>query len=200
MKNASMKKNTVVALAVMSIFAAANVAHAAITTQTATATWSASASKASTAALSVSSDDLSSDFVYSAASGFVDIIAPFTLKVTGEGSATAFKLVASTPTDNVLSSADVVSTLTVAVKSGGTTVVPAGTTVYDSTTATHDADYDNLGTAYTYNGETDVASKFTLSVGQPTSNGAPVPFFALPNTTWSGDVKIDFTATWTVPV
>ncbi|WP_145578065.1 common pilus major fimbrillin subunit EcpA [Yersinia mollaretii] len=204
MKSVSMKKNAVAAMVVMSIFAATNVAHAATVEKTATATWAATAIKTTTAALSVVSDDLATDFTYSAVDGFSTVDAPFTLTVTGEGSATAFKLTANTTGANKLTSADTTSTLNVQVSKGSDPLpisgVP-GVTLFDSATALHTPEYDGLLTGYNKNSDTDVLGKFKLSIYNPTSNGStPVLPFALPNTTWSGDVGVQFTAVWTVPV
>ncbi|MDR7875119.1 common pilus major fimbrillin subunit EcpA [Yersinia mollaretii] len=204
MKNVSMKKNAVAAMVVMSIFAATNVAHAAVVEKTATATWAAKATKATTAALSVVSDDLATDFTYSAVDGFSTVDAPFTLTVTGDGSATAFKLTANTIGANKLTSIDNNSTLSVRVSKGTDPLPIAGTTgvtLFDSATSLHTPEYEGLVTGYKSNADTDVLGNFKLSIFNPTSDGSTgVLPFALPNTAWTGDVGVQFTAVWTVPV
>ncbi|MCB5309648.1 common pilus major fimbrillin subunit EcpA [Yersinia massiliensis] len=204
MKNASMKKNTVVALAVMSIFAAANVAHAAIHQETATATWTANASKTTTAKLAVDVDStVDPEFIYNNTDGFGTVDAPFKLTVSGEGSATAFTLAAKTTGSNTLHAAVGTSTLNVGVMSGTTTLLAAADTIiFDAATpGSYNPDFDPLSTSYNDNVDRDVNSKFTLKVINSTNDsGANVAPFAMPNTTWSGDVKVVFTANWTVPV
>ncbi|WP_145515023.1 common pilus major fimbrillin subunit EcpA [Yersinia massiliensis] len=203
MKNASMKKNTVVALAVMSIFAAANVAHAATHQETATATWTASASKTTTAKLAVDVDStVNPEFTYNNTDGFGTVDAPFKLTVSGEGSATAFTLAAKTISTNTLTAAVGASTLSVGVMSGTTMLGATDTTIFDAATpGSYNPDFNSLSTSYKDNIDQDVNSKFTLKVTKSTNDsGATVTPFAMPNTTWSGDVKVVFTANWTVPV
>ncbi|MEL5307480.1 common pilus major fimbrillin subunit EcpA [Serratia nevei] len=194
-----MKKMTL-ALAIVSAFAAVSTAQAADVTAQALATWSATAKKDTTSKLVVTPIG-SLTFNYAEGiKGFNSQKGLFDVTVEGDTTATAFKLT-SKLVSNTLTQLDTSgSTLEVGVNYNGAAVEKtAETTMIDTTAGILGGNLSALSNAYNQAGRTSAQDQFTFSIIGATSNGttAVMDFSTLPEGIWSGDVSVEFNATWT---
>ncbi|WP_145552000.1 common pilus major fimbrillin subunit EcpA [Yersinia mollaretii] len=208
-------KNTVIIAAIVSAFVAIPAAQAVNVTDHATVTWGVSAKKTSTASLAVVADnggevEFNFDPVtnkFGMEKSFIDVT------IGGDGSSSAFKLVA-TLGNKILTHDDGanISTLTVGMLYNlyEATTPTAGST-FTLLNSTDSQSVLNDAMKHLINGTTNPRFKretksngadilfFRIESG--TANGTAVPnLYNLPNGNWSGDVTVNFTATWTVPV
>ncbi|CQD41547.1 common pilus major fimbrillin subunit EcpA [Yersinia mollaretii] len=207
MKKLSMKKNAVAAMVVMSIFAATNVAHAVSVVKTNTATWTVTANKLSSASLAVNATGTLPVIAFSTSnvsgatvSSFSAADAPFEVVLGGDASATAFTLTAMPATGNRLTSTADSSYLDIGVSYNNAIMSStAQTNLYTNTTTT--GSLSNLGNIAVNNGVGVAGDKFTFQVIGASADGTSTTtnYGSLPNTSWSGNVGVNFTATWTEP-
>jgi len=168
-------------------------------TATATATWTATATKDTTSTLVVTPLD-SITFQYAEGmQRFNTQNGAFDVTIQGQGGATDFKLAAQVLSNTLTGSG--ASTLDVGVAWNGTAL--------SSTAATDLVNHGNNLTsglaslvsnnAYASADRTSAQGNFTFSIDSATSDGSTTTTFAqLNDGFWSGDVKVQFTATWTV--
>ncbi|MBN5376388.1 common pilus major fimbrillin subunit EcpA [Serratia marcescens] len=194
-----MKKMTL-ALAIVSAFAAVSTAQAADVTAQALATWSATAKKDTTSKLVVTPIGSLAFNYAEGIKGFNSQKGLFDVTVEGDTTATAFKLT-SKLVSNTLTQLDTSgSTLEVGVNYNGAVVgKTAETTMIDTTAGILGGNLSALSNAYNQAGRTSAQDQFTFSIIGPTSNGttAVTDFSTLPEGIWSGDVSVEFNATWT---
>lgn len=208
MKKLSMKKNAVAAMVVMSIFAATNMAHAATLTQTDSSSWHVTANKLSSASLAVNPTGSLPVITFTTenvgtvpTSTFSTADAPFEVVLGGDASATAFTLTANTIAGQTrLASTLNSSYLEIGVAYNSTPLTTASQTTIFSNGTTSGA-FAGLASTALNNGVTAAGDKFVFSVASFSADGTNVIANpnALPNTTWSGNIGVQFTATWTVP-
>ncbi|MFP7325938.1 common pilus major fimbrillin subunit EcpA [Serratia marcescens] len=194
-----MKKMTL-ALAIVSAFAAVSTAQAADVTAQALATWSATAKKDTTSKLVVTPIGSLAFNYAEGIKGFNSQKGLFDVTVEGDTTATAFKLT-SKLVSNTLTQLDTSgSTLEVGVNYNGAVVgKTAETTMIDTTAGILGGNLSALSNAYNQAGRTSAQDQFTFSIIGATSNGttAVADFSTLPEGIWSGDVSVEFNATWT---
>lgn len=207
-------KNKVIIAAMVSAFVAIPAAQATNLTDHTTVTWDISAKKTSTATLAVeAANDGEVSFSFDPTTNqFGEEESFINVMVHGDGSATAFKLVA-TLGDKTLThdNGASVSTLTVGmlynVYDTTTPVFGSSFTLLDSTiprSVTSDAMKALI------NGVNPRYKRNTTSTGNDllyfkvvsgnANNTAVTDLSKLPNGNWSGNLTVNFTATWTVPV
>ena len=176
-------KKKVLAIALVTAFTGMGVAQAADVTAQAVATWSATAKKDTTSKLVVTPLG-SLAFQYAEGiKGFNSQKGLFDVAIEGDTTATAFKL----------TSRLITNTLTQLDTSGSTLSVGV--------------DYNNimggnlsaLANGYNASGRTTAQDGFTFSIISGTTNGttAVTDYSTLPEGIWSGDVSVQFDATWT---
>ncbi|QXD01078.1 common pilus major fimbrillin subunit EcpA [Klebsiella sp. PL-2018] len=171
-------------------------------TASATASWDATATKDTTSLLTVT--PLSSlTFEYAEAlNTFNAQDSGFDVSITGQDTATDFSLAAKIISNTLIKgSGEDASTLGVGVAWNGTALNKTTDTVLVSTAKT--AGLENLVANGAYNGTSRVSDKSTFKFTIESATGPdkdPVDeFAALPDGYWSGDVKVQFTATWNTP-
>ncbi|CBG89659.1 common pilus major fimbrillin subunit EcpA [Citrobacter rodentium] len=192
-------KKILLAASLASVFATAN-ATADVSIES-TATWDATAIKDTRSELVITPlNSLSFQYaqglnVFNTQNGAFDITIP------GKEGATDFELTAKLISNTLINSSGDASTLNVGVIWNGTALSSASETVLVNKTKT--SGLENLLAEGAYNGTERVSdrSDFTFSIASATTDGAtPVTDFAsLPDGYWTGDVKVQFTATWTTP-
>ena len=192
----------IIAVALVAAFSGMGVAQAVDVTAQAVATWSATAKKDTTSKLVVTPLG-SLAFNYSeGVKGFNTQKGLFDVTVAGDSTATAFKLT-SRLVSNTLTQLDTSgSTLSVGVDYNGQSVSKtANTTMIDTAAGINGGNLSALSTGYKTAGRTSAQDLFTFSIISGTSNGstAVADYSALPEGIWSGDVSVQFDATWTKP-
>ncbi|HEJ9095288.1 TPA: common pilus major fimbrillin subunit EcpA [Serratia odorifera] len=195
-----MKKMTL-ALAIVSAFVAVNAAQAADVTAQALATWSATAKKDTSSKLVVTPIG-SLTFQYAEGiKGFNSQKGLFDVTVEGDATATAFKLT-SKLVSNTLTQLDTSgSTLDVGVNYNGTEVVKtAETTMIDTANGILGGNLSTLSNGYNVASRSSAQDQFTFSIIGATTDGttAVTDYSTLPEGIWSGDVSVEFNATWTI--
>ena len=194
-----MKKITL-ALAIISAFAAVSTAQAADVTAQALATWSATAKKDTTSKLVVTPIGSLSFNYAEGIKGFNSQKGLFDVTVEGDATATAFKLT-SKLVSNTLTQLDTSgSTLSVGVDYNGAAVEKtADTTMIDTAAGTLGGNLSALSNGYNTAGRTTAQDGFTFSIISGTTDGttAVTDYSTLPEGIWSGDVSVQFDATWT---
>ncbi|CAI0929187.1 Meningitis associated and temperature regulated protein B [Serratia quinivorans] len=188
------------ALAIISAFAAVNTAQAADVTAQALATWSATAKKDTTSKLVVTPIGSLSFNYAEGIKGFNSQKGLFDVTVEGDATATAFKLT-SKLVSNTLTQLDTSgSTLNVGVNYNGAAVEKtAETTMIDTSAGILGGNLSALSNAYNKAVRTSAQDQFTFTIIGATSDGttAVTDFSTLPEGIWSGDVSVEFNATWT---
>lgn len=210
-----MKKISIVA-AIISALSIIPAGQAANVASPSTVTWQTSAKKTSTASLAVEvANDGEIEFYFDPDTNKFDTTdSIFNVAITGDGSATAFKLVA-TLGDNTLThtSGASVSTLKVGMlynlyddvtPTAGTSFTLLDSTVQKSVMRDAMRTLINTTTAhpvskYKLQGKSTASDVFLFNIVSGTSNGVTVPIQNLPNGDWSGSVTVNLVATWTVP-
>lgn len=191
-----MKKN-LIALTTVAVLGFAAATQAAVVEATSVATWQATAKKDSTSELVVT--PLSSlTFVYNEGmKDFNTVNGLFDVAIKGVASATAFTLKAKKLNGTLYhTSGD--STVDVGLVWGG---LPVNTNSY-SILMVSAADLTGGTLAPLLNGfkddtqRTTAQSSIAFSIEKPTTNGSPTTFDALPDGLWSGEVNVEFMATW----
>ena len=183
-----------VAAAVVSINAMADI------TASATASWDASATKDTTSALVVTPLK-SLTFQYAEGiKAFNNQKGAFDITVEGQSGATDFTLT-SQIVSNTLSRTTDASTLDVGVNWNGTALNKTTPVTMIDTANNISAGLDVLAVSTAYAGSERVSTQgnFDFSIDSATSDGSTqTEFSELTDGYWSGDVRVQFTAVWTV--
>lgn len=163
----------------------------------ATATWKATAKKDSTSALEVTALD-SLAFQYSDGSkAFNTVNGLFDVSIKGDASATDFTLKAKklSGTLNHLSGG---STVDVGVMWQGVPVsTSAYTTLIDTAAGTTGGSLAPLAAGFKDDTQSTTAQgAFSFNIEKATVNGADAEFNTLPDGLWSGEVNVEFVASW----
>ncbi|CAM4117579.1 common pilus major fimbrillin subunit EcpA [Serratia silvae] len=193
-------KNITLALAAVAAFAVTGTAQATGTTAHALATWSATAKKDASSKLIVTPLG-SLTFEYAEGiKGFNSLKGLFDVTIEGEGTATDFKLT-SKLVSNTLTQLDTSgSTLEVGVNYNGTAIDKiAETTLIDVNRGILGGNLGILASTYNQAGRTSAQDQFTFNIIGATADGtvAVTDFSTLPEGIWSGEVSVEFNATWT---
>jgi len=194
-----MKKNLIV-IALFTAFAGMGVAQAADVSAQAVATWSATAKKDTTSKLVVTPLG-SLTFQYAEGiKGFNSAKGLFDVTVEGDETATDFKLTSRLLTNTLTQLDQSGSTLKVGVEYNGEPVTTASPLVMiDTANNILGGNLSALSNAYNQAGRTSAQDGFTFKIASGTTDGttAATDFSALPEGIWSGDVSVQFDATWT---
>ncbi|MGG8006757.1 fimbrial protein [Klebsiella aerogenes] len=188
----------ILVLAILASLSGVGVAQAADVTAQALATWKATAKKDTTSKLVVTPLG-SLDFQYSQGiKGFNTQKGLFDVSIQGETAATAFKLTSKLVTNTLTQLDTSGSTLLVGVKYNGVDVTKDGNTpMIDTAAGIMGGNLSALSTGF----KTAATAQdgFTFSIIGGTSNGtlAVTDYSTLPDGIWSGDVSVQFDATWT---
>lgn len=176
------------------------IAHAADTTASANATWRAVAKKDTTSKLVVTSlGGLNFNYAegtkkFNTETGLFDIT------ISGDTSAKGFKLT-SKLINNTLAQPTTASTLFVGVDYNGSAITKeTETIIFNTDTKLDPASHLHVfSTTYNKSGRTSSQDLFTFSItGGTDANGEEIKDYTkLPEGLWSGDVTVQFTATWT---
>lgn len=186
----------------ISVFIAANAMADVTATATATASWDASATKDTTSMLVVTPLN-SLTFQYSEAlNAFNTENGAFDVTIKGKETATDFKLEAKIIGNTLTNASGDASTLNVGVAWIDTPLSKSKyTTLVDTTENT--SGLENLLALGAFNGPKRVSdrSSFKFTIASATTNGKALvdKFSELPDGYWTGDVKVQFNATWTTP-
>ena len=193
-------KKKVIALALVSAFVGMGAAHAADTTAQAVATWSATAKKDTTSKLVVTPLGSLSFQYAEGVKGFNTQKGLFDVAIEGDSTATAFKLTSRLLSNTLTQLDNSGSTLSVGVSYNGVAVEKTGDTVMiDTANNILGGNLSALATGYNNaTARTTAQDAFTFSILNGTVNGTtPAEFKDLPEGIWSGDVSVEFDATWT---
>lgn len=193
-----MKKLLLVA-SLASVFATANAL--ADVTASATASWDATATKDTTSMLVVTPLN-SLTFQYAEGlNGFNAQDGAFDVTIQGQDSATDFELTAQVISSTLTNASGDASTLDVGVAWNGKALSNASETVLVNGAST--SGLESLMADGAYNGTERVSdqSSFKFTIASATSDGttAVTDYSSLPDGYWTGDVKVQFNATWTTP-
>ncbi|EPA2552494.1 TPA: fimbrial protein [Escherichia coli] len=181
-------KKKVLAIALVTVFTGMGVAQAADVTAQAVATWSATAKKDTTSKLVVT--PLGS-LAFQYAEG---------IKGFNSQTATAFKLTSRLITNTLTQLDTSGSTLNVGVDYNGAAVEKTGDTVMiDTANGVLGGNLSPLANGYNASNRTTAQDGFTFSIISGTTNGttAVTDYSTQPEGIWSGDVSVQFDATWT---
>lgn len=193
-------KKKFLAIALVTTFSGMGVAQAADVTARAVATWSATAKKDTTSKLVVTPLG-SLAFQYAEGiKGFNSQKGLFDVAIEGDATATAFKLTSRLITNTLTQLDTSGSTLSVGVDYNGAAVKKtADTTMIDTAAGILGGNLNLLSKGYKVAGRTTAQEGFTFSIIGGTSDGtkAVTDYSALPEGIWSGDVSVQFDATWT---
>lgn len=193
-------KKKVLAIALVTAFTGMGVAQAADVTAQAVATWSATAKKDTTSKLVVTPLG-SLPFQYAEGiKGFNSQKGLFDVAIEGDTTATAFKLTSRLITNTLTQLDTSGSTLSVGVDYNGAAVEKTGDTVMiDTANNIMGGNLSALANGYNASGRTTAQDGFTFSIISGTTNGttAVTDYSTLPEGIWSGDVSVQFDATWT---
>ena len=178
-------KKLLLVTSLASVFVAANAM--ADVTASATASWDATATKDTTSMLVVT--PLNSQ------DGAFDVT------IQGQETATDFELTAQIISNTLTNASGDASTLNVGVAWNGTALTNSSDTVLVNSSST--SGLESLMADGAYNGAARVSdqSNFKFTIASATSDGsqAVTDYSALPDGYWTGDVKVQFNATWTTP-
>lgn len=168
-------------------------------TASATASWDATATKDTTSELVVT-PLTSLTFQYAEGlNAFNTQDGAFDVTIQGQESATDFELTAQIVSSTLTNASGDASTLDVGVAWNGTALSNSAETVLVNSSST--SGLESLMADGAYNGTERVSdqSSFKFSIASATSDGskAVTDYSTLPDGYWSGDVKVQFNATWT---
>lgn len=125
----------------------------------------------------------------------------FDVTIQGQESATDFELTAQVISNTLTNASGDASTLNVGVAWNGQALSNSAETVLVNAAST--SGLESLLADGAYNGAERVSdqSSFKFSIASATSDGstAVTDYSALPDGYWTGDVKVQFNATWTTP-
>ena len=193
-------KKKVLAIALVTVFTGMGVAQAADVTAQAVATWSATAKKDTTSKLVVTPLG-SLAFQYAEGiKGFNSQKGLFDVAIEGDSTATAFKLTSRLITNTLTQLDTSGSTLNVGVDYNGAAVEKTGDTVMiDTANGVLGGNLSPLANGYNASNRTTAQDGFTFTIISGTTNGttAVTDYSTLPEGIWSGDVSVQFDATWT---
>ena len=192
-------KKLLLVTSLASVFVAANAM--ADVTASATASWDATATKDTTSMLVVTPLN-SLTFQYAEGlNGFNSQDGAFDVTIQGQETATDFELTAQIISNTLTNASGDASTLNVGVAWNGTALTNSSDTVLVNSSST--SGLESLMSDGAYNGSDRVSdqSNFKFTIASATSDGStPVTdYSALPDGYWTGDVKVQFNATWTTP-
>lgn len=177
-----------------------NAAHAVDVKSQAVATWSATAKKDTTSKLVVTPLG-SLAFQYAeGVKGFNTQKGLFDVAITGDTTANSFKLTSRLLTNTLTQLDKSGSTLKVGVDYFGKAVTnDADTVMIDTANSILGGNLSALSTGYKNASRTTAQDGFTFSIISGTSDGTAVvtDYSSLPEGIWSGDVSVQFDATWT---
>ncbi|NUU65330.1 fimbrial protein [Enterobacteriaceae bacterium BIT-l23] len=169
-------------------------------TASATASWDATAIKDTTSALVVTPLK-SLNFKYAEGiKAFNTQSGAFDITIQGQSGATDFTLT-SQIVSNTLSRSTDASTLDIGVDWNGSKLSKTAATTMIDTANNVSAGLDALAVSTAYAGSDRISTQgnFTFSVDSATSDGSTVAAFKdLTDGYWSGDVRVQFTAVWTI--
>ncbi|HAV1569318.1 TPA: fimbrial protein [Enterobacter hormaechei subsp. steigerwaltii] len=192
--------NKFIAVTVFSACAYIGVAQAAEVTSQAVATWSATAKKETSSKLIVTPLG-SLTFQYAEqVKGFNTQKGLFDVAIDGEATATDFKLTSRLITNTLTKLDTSGSTLSVGVDYNGTSVEKSDDTVMiDTAAGILGGNLSALTNGYNQGGRTTAQDTFTFSIISGTTDGtaAITDYSLLTDGIWSGDVSVQFDATWT---
>lgn len=192
-------KLKMLAAALVTTFCVGAVQAADVTAQ-AVATWSATAKKDTTSKLVVTPLG-SLAFQYAEGiKGFNSQKGLFDVAIEGDSTATAFKLTSRLLTNTLTQLDTSGSTLSVGVDYNGSTVdKSADTVMIDTANGILGGNLSALASGYDQSGRTTAQDGFTFSINSGTADGttAVTDYSLLPEGIWSGDVSVQFDATWT---
>ena len=194
-----MKKSLLAACATSLLFCSG--AMAADVEASATASWDASATKDTTSMLVVTPLN-SLTFQYAEGlNGFNSQDGAFDVTIQGQETATDFELTAQIISNTLTNASGDASTLNVGVAWNGTALTNSSDTVLVNSSST--SGLESLMVDGAFNGAARVSdqSNFKFTIASATSDGsqAVTDYSALPDGYWTGDVKVQFNATWTTP-
>lgn len=195
-----MKSNALAFVLVTSL--GVGTSYAADVVSQAVATWSAIAKKDTTSKLVVT--PLSSlSFQYAEGiKGFNTQKGLFDVAIQGETTATAFKLTSRLLANTLTQHDGSGSTLSVGVGyMGENLTTTTDTALIDTTSNKYGGNLSALGQGFDSSGRVTAQDSFTFSILNGTSDGTTqiTDLSQLPEGTWSGDVSVQFDATWTTP-
>lgn len=191
----------IIAVALVTTLIGMGIAQAAEVTAQAVATWSATAKKDTTSKLVVTPLGSLSFQYAEGIKGFNSQKGLFDVVVEGDTTATAFKLTSKLVTNTLTQLDTSGSTLDVGVSYNGVPVEKSGDTVMiDTANSVFGGNLSALSTGYNTAGRTTAQDGFNFSIISGTADGStPVTDYStLPEGIWSGDVSVQFDATWTV--
>ncbi|MEA1064140.1 common pilus major fimbrillin subunit EcpA [Erwinia sp. HR93] len=195
-----MKKGILALATAVSFAGMMGAAQAADVTAEALATWSATAKKDTTSKLVVTPLG-SLNFDYAAGvKGFNTQDGLFDVTIEGDSTATAFKLTSRLVTNTLTQLDSSGSTLSVGVTYNGQDVdKTADTVMIDTAGGVLGGNLSTLSNSFNAAGRTSAQDKFKFSIISATSDGSTAvsDFSTLPEGIWSGDVSVQFDATWT---
>jgi hypothetical protein len=189
-------KRKILALALLSSFSMGAV-QAADTTAQAVATWSATAKKDTTSKLVVTPLGSLSFQYAEGVKGFNTQKGLFDVAVEGDSSATAFKLTSRLVSNTLTQLDGSGSTLNVGVNYFGNAVDKTSDTVLVDTLTGKSGGLSNIASNYNQAGR--FAGQDAFSIASATTDGTTpaTDLSVLPEGIWSGDVSVQFDATWT---
>lgn len=193
-----MKSNDL-ALALLSSFGI-GAAYAADVVSQAVATWSATAKKDTTSKLVVTSLGSLSFQYAEGIKGFNSQKGLFDVAIQGDTTATEFRLTSRLVTNTLTQHDGSGSTLNVGVGYNGEEVMTADDTpLIDTVSGAYGGNLSALGNGFASSGRVTAQDGFTFSILNGTSDGTtPINDLSqLPEGIWSGDVSVQFDATWT---
>lgn len=193
-------KKQILAITLMTAFMGINAVHAADVTAQAVATWSATAKKDTTSKLVVTPLGSLSFQYAEGVKGFNTQKGLFDVAVEGDTTATAFKLTSRLVSNTLTQLDNSGSTLTVGVDYNGEAIEKAqDTTLIDTKTGKLGGNLNALSQGYKTTGRTTAQDAFTFSIIGGTTDGTTqvTDYSTLPEGIWSGDVSVQFDATWT---
>lgn len=174
--------------------------QAADVTAQAVATWSATAKKDTTSKLVVTPLG-SLAFQYAEGiKGFNSQKGLFDVAIEGDATATAFKLTSRLITNTLTQLDTSGSTLSVGVDYNGESVEKSADTIMiDTASGKLGGSLSALANGYDQAGRTTAQDGFNFSIVSGTTDGttAVTDYSTLPEGIWSGDVSVQFDATWT---
>ncbi|KJM62933.1 fimbrial protein [Pluralibacter gergoviae] len=166
----------------------------------AVATWSATAKKDTKSKLVVTPLGSLSFQYAEGVKGFNTQKGLFDVAIEGDTTAQAFKLTSKLVTNTLTQLDNSGSTLSVGVDYNGAEVNKDGnTTMIDTQNGVLGGNLSALSNGYNQAGRTTAQDGFTFSIISATTDGttAATDFSTLPEGIWSGDVSVQFDATWT---
>lgn len=192
-------KKILLVVSLASIFVTTNAV--ADVTASATASWDATATKDTKSMLVVTPLN-SLTFQYAEGlNGFNSQDGAFDITIQGQDTATDFELTAQIINNTLTNASGDASTLNVGVAWNGTDLSNSTETMLVD--KTHTSGLESLTADGAYNGSERISdqSNFNFTIASATVDGTtPVKDYStLPDGYWTGDVKVQFNATWTTP-